>query len=69
MTDNRFTVEAGGTRLPLNATDGVEVTRSFRITAPGPTAAEVAAMQLLAATASRRREIVRAPWARVAETE
>jgi len=68
MTDTRFMVEAGGTRSPLNTTHGVEVTRSYRITAPGPTAAEVAAMQLLAATASRRREIVREPWARAAET-
>jgi hypothetical protein len=66
MTDTSFLVDAGGTRAKRGAGDGIAETRAFRITAPGPSAAEIAALQLLAASASRRREVVLEPWAEAA---
>jgi hypothetical protein len=66
MTDTTFMVDAGGTRARRGAGHGVAETRAFRITAPGPSAAEIAAMQLLMAGASRRREVVLEPWAKAA---
>jgi len=64
MTDTSFLVDAGGTRAKRGAGDGIAETQAFRITAPGPSAAEIAAMQPLAASASRRREVVLEPWAK-----
>jgi hypothetical protein len=64
MTDTIFLVDAGGTRSKRGATGGVTETHAYRITAPGPSAAEIAAKQLLAASAARRREVVLEPWAR-----
>lgn len=68
MSEMLFLVDAGGVRTVLGSSDGTPVTRSFRITANGPTAAECAARQLIAASASRRREAVLEPWARVSES-
>jgi hypothetical protein len=63
MSETLFLVDAGAVRTP----GGTPVTKSFRITANGPTAAQIAAMQVLAGTASRRRESFAEPWARVAD--
>ena len=43
------------------------VTRSFRITANGRPAAELAALQLIAASGANRGEAVVQPWARANE--
>jgi hypothetical protein len=69
MTDTSFQVDAGATRFKRGAQDGVTETRTFRITAPGPSAAEIAAMQLLTAGGSRRRETVKDAWAKAARAE
>jgi hypothetical protein len=42
----------------------VQRTERFRISALGPAAAEIAGMQLFSAEATRRRRLVRDPWAR-----
>ena len=67
MADMLFLVDAGGTRVTLGSDDGVPVTRSFRITANGRPAAELAALQLIAASGASRGEAVLEPWARANE--
>lgn len=68
---NSYLVETGGlcaTKTPATLEPTVEPrTEHYRITSPGPSAAQTAAMQLLAASAARDKAVVSEPWAEASE--
>jgi hypothetical protein len=66
MTSNgqlAFVVDAGATCAGSESDRAMS--EVFRIAAPGPAAAETAAVQLVLAAAGRERRVVREAWARV----
>ncbi|MEA2250052.1 MAG: hypothetical protein QOI62_1819 [Solirubrobacteraceae bacterium] len=60
-----FLVDAGVTYAGPDGGAPVAMSDEFRIAAPGPAAAETAAVQLVKAAAGRRRRVVHEAWARV----
>jgi hypothetical protein len=60
-----FLVDAVATYAGPDGGEAVAMSDVFRIAAPGPAAAETAALQLVRAAAGRERRVVHEAWARV----